>query len=79
MIRAIFIGAKGNKIVIQISNLSYGIYLMHIFVLGAVYTLLEGYLSTPCMIASIGISTFVFCCILSKLLSFLPRSKYIIG
>lgn len=67
------------SIIKEISRLSYGIYLMHIFLLGFSYKLIEGYFSTPVTIVLVGTSTFVACCALSKLLSYLPKSKYIVG
>lgn len=63
----------------EISRLSYGIYLMHIFLLGFSYRLLEGYFSTPVTIVMVGTTTFVSCCVLAKVLSYLPKSKYIVG
>lgn len=66
-------------IVQEISRLSYVIYLMHIFLLGFSYQLLGGYFSTPVTILLVGSSTIVSCCILSKLLTYLPGSKYITG
>lgn len=63
----------------EISRLSYGIYLMHIFLLGFSYRLMDGLFSTPTTILLVGISTFCACCLLAKLLSLLPGSKYIIG
>ena len=68
-----------NKIVKEISNLSYGIYLMHIFILGAVYSLLNGFFPTHTTILLVGFLTFISCCIISKLVSYLPLNKYIIG
>lgn len=70
---------KPNRVIIEVSRLSYGIYLMHIFVLNAVYMLIEGMFSTPLTIVLVGILTFVICIILTKLLSFLPYSKFIVG
>lgn len=63
----------------EISRLSYGIYLMHIFLLGFSYKLIGGSFSTPVTILLVGTSTFIGCCLLSKLLSYLPGSKYIVG
>lgn len=63
----------------QLSKLSYGIYLMHIFILGFSYKIIEGYFSTPITIIIVGVSTFIACCLLTKLLSYLPGSKYIVG
>lgn len=79
LIEAFFSKSKGNRTVTGISNLSYGIYLMHIFVLGAVYTLMKGLFSTPATIALVGAATFTICCLLSKALSYLPGHKYLIG
>lgn len=70
---------NANKAVSEISRLSYGIYLMHIFVLNAVYSLLEGLMPTGITILAVGTVTFLVCCGLAKLLSCLPHSKYIIG
>lgn len=79
LIETIFRTSKDNRIIYEISNLSYGIYLMHIFILGAVYSLFEGWFSTPVTIIVVGITTFLVCCLLTKLLSYLPFHKYIIG
>lgn len=79
LIESIFRKSKGNTIIYEVSNLSYGIYLMHIFILGAIYSLLEGWFSTPATIIVVGIATFLACCLLSKLLSYLPFHRYIIG
>lgn len=68
-----------NKVVQEISNLSYGIYLMHIFILDAVYSLLEGLFPTHTTILLVGLLTFISCCVISRLISYLPYSKYIIG
>lgn len=70
---------KVNGIITEISKLSYGIYLMHIFVLNAIYLLIADLLSTPLTILTVGLLTFVVCIIITKLLSFLPYSKYVIG
>lgn len=67
------------RFVHEISRLSYGIYLMHIFILGLSYRLITEYFSTPITILLVGTTTFIACCILTKLLSYLPGSKYLIG
>lgn len=67
------------RVIREVSRLSYGIYLMHIFLLGFSFRLLNGYFSTPVTILLVGITTFLSCCLLTKLLSYLPGSKYIIG
>jgi surface polysaccharide O-acyltransferase-like enzyme len=63
----------------EISRLSYGMYLMHIFILGFSYEIIKGYFSTPVTILLVGIMTIVSCIIIFRLLSFLPKSKYIVG
>lgn len=67
------------KPVLSISKLSYGMYLMHIFLLNAFYKLIHGHFSVPVEIVLIGGLTIMACCIVSKLLSYLPGSKYILG
>ena len=62
-----------------ISQLSYGIYLMHIFILNFFYKLIHESCTTPVSILLIGIFTFITCCIVSKLLSYIPGNKYILG
>lgn len=79
LIETIFRNAKSNRITEEISNLSYGMYLMHIFILGAIYSQLEGSLPTPAVIVLTGIITFLLCALLSKCLSLLPGSRYVIG
>lgn len=80
VIQAVFSKCKNEHPVIKdISMLSYGIYLMHIFILGAVYSLLGNIFPTPLTILLVGSVTFLTCYIISKLISYLPFSKYIIG
>ncbi|GHT67944.1 membrane protein [Bacteroidia bacterium] len=67
------------SIVRRISQLSYGMYLMHIFILNLSYYLLHGYFSTPVTIALVAVSTFAATAIAARLLSLLPKSKYIVG
>lgn len=66
-------------VVQEISRLSYGIYLMHIFLLGFCYKCVEGCFSTPATIALVAIGTYLSCCLSAKLLSYLPGSKYLLG
>ncbi len=79
VIDGLFNQSSPNRIISSISNLSYGIYLMHIFILSVVYKILENSLSTPCTIALVGIITFVICYVATALLSILPKGKYLIG
>ena len=76
---------KAPKIITQLSKLSYGVYLMHMFFLGAIAQWsingnqadprIPVYLAIPC----IAILTYICCAITSKLISYLPGSKYVIG
>lgn len=63
----------------EVSRLSYGIYLMHIFVLNYIHSSLEGLFTTPWTILLVGVLTFVVCIALAKLLSMLPGSRYVLG
>lgn len=63
----------------EVSRLSYGIYLMHIFVLNYIHSCLEGLFTTPWTILLVGVLTFVVCIALAKLLSMLPGSRYVLG
>jgi surface polysaccharide O-acyltransferase-like enzyme len=63
-----------------ISKISYGIYLVHIMVLNFFYSLYDLVIdSIQLKIPVIAISTFVVSYLIIKLLSLLPKSKYIIG
>lgn len=74
-----------------ISALSYGIYLMHIFVLGYMFEVFSnllcanpsvdktGGITTGVCIIITSVTTFIACCIILRIVKFLPYSKYIIG
>ena len=79
VIQALFSGIAQNVVISKISRLSYGIYLMHIFLLGASYSLISGMFPTPVTILLTGVSTFVACCLLTWAISAVPYGKYIIG
>lgn len=69
------------RLVEDLSKQSYGMYLMHIFWLG-VWTMLfkaDLGLSSVIAIPAIAISTFISSYITTKLISFIPGSKWIIG
>lgn len=76
---------KAPAIITELSKLSFGMYLMHLFFLGPIATwLISGDVSNPSLpvglcIPVIAILTFFSCWITTKLLSFLPGSKYIVG
>lgn len=77
--QALFRKAASSRLITDVSQLSYGIYLVHIFILNVAYQLLDGMFSTPLTILLMGVSTFVVSYILVKLLSYLPKGKYIVG
>lgn len=80
MLKAIFRNTQQVPPIVQeLSRLSYGMYLMHIFILGFSYRLLSGYFSTPVTILLVGVTTILVCIVVAKLLSYLPKSKYLIG
>lgn len=67
--------------VLEISKLSYGIYLMHIFWLGLWVSVFKTVLPLPTVAAIpvIAVCTFVCCVVTTKLVSLLPGSKWLIG
>lgn len=69
------------RLILDISKLSYGMYLMHIFWLGMWTSICKEVLALPTVAAIpfIAIATFVSCYIATKILSYLPKSKWIIG
>ena len=69
-----------GKIVLDISAKSYGIYLSHIMVLNVFHSLLDKQFNTAAIkIPLIAISTFITTFLVIKLLSYLPKSKWLIG
>lgn len=72
---------EAPKVVTEMSKLSYGMYLMHIFWLGFWVSIFKGTLefSTVAAIPCIAIATFICCLITAKLITFIPGSKWIIG
>lgn len=72
---------RESSIVTETSKLSYGMYLMHIFWLGMWVNVFKNIypLSTPLAIPAIAGCTFISCYILTKLMSYLPYAKYIVG
>lgn len=64
----------------RISEVSYGIYLMHIFVLTAAFDIISGWgMATPWTILTAAAATFAVCATAARMLSYLPGSKYILG
>ena len=73
--------AETPRIILQISNLSYGMYLIHIFWLGMWTSFLKGDMELPSMTAipAIAVSTFLSCWASCLLISYLPGGKWVIG
>ena len=72
---------KAPRAVSEMSRLSYGVYLMHMFGLGVWVTLFKVELALPAAAAipCIAVGTFASCFITAKLISFIPGSKWVIG
>ena len=75
-----------QHLIVPLSRLSYGIYLVHLFILGVVFSMvstwfsaLDPWISTPLIIPCSALLTFVFSALITKLISYLPGHKYIIG
>lgn len=73
--------AEAPRMVTDMSKLSYGMFLMHIFWLGMWVGVFKNTLALPTVAAipSIAVATFASCYVTTKLISFLPGSKWIIG
>jgi len=73
-------GSFSIKLLGDLAAKSYGIYLAHIIVLNAVHSALAGPLSGSVIkIPIIGLCAFVITYIIIKILSYLPKSKWITG
>ncbi len=80
ILKSLFRNTQRTPHIIQeLSKLSYGMYLMHIFILGFSYRLIAGYFSTPVTILLVAITTIIGCIVLARILSYLPKSKYLLG
>ena len=81
VLRKITASGKFYQSIVQpVSKLSYGMYLMHMFVLVPVFAWVQSWgMPTPAvMIISAGI-TYLICAVLARLIAFIPKSRYIIG
>ncbi|WP_428328106.1 acyltransferase [Mucilaginibacter sp.] len=68
------------RLMIDIAAKSYGIYLAHILILNAVHSFFDHRLGSAALkIPVMGVCTFIATFIVVKLLSFLPKSKWIVG
>lgn len=71
---------KAYPLVMEISRLSYGIYLLHMFVLVAIFDIVSGWeIATPLTMLLSAALTYIVSIVIAKLISLLPKSKYIIG
>ena len=72
---------QAPKLVTETSKLSYGMYLMHIFWLGLWVTVFKDTLALPTVAAipCIAVVTFICCLVTTKIISFIPGSKWIVG
>ena len=78
-------GKAAPTAVTSLSKLTYGMYLMHLFFLAPIASwMIGGDVSSPLLpvwlaIPTIALATFVCCTITTRLFSYIPYSKYIIG
>lgn len=80
MFRLIKNGGCLYKTVVKLSKLSYGVYLIHLFILGIMYNIFNSMgMPTLSIILLTAVSTFIVSFIVIWLMSKLPKSKYIIG
>jgi surface polysaccharide O-acyltransferase-like enzyme len=69
-----------NNLITSISNLSYGMYLLHIMILNIFYSLFNELIgSVTIKIPLIAICCFISSYLVTKILSYLPKNKYLIG
>lgn len=70
-----------HRLIVQISNCCFGIYLIHIFIMRSVMWNLPIFkdLNGILQIISVTILTFIVSFVITRLISFLPWSEYIIG
>lgn len=66
-------------IVSDISRLSYGMYLAHIFILDFILMHVSPHFNTPITMIIAGVITYMLSYLLMKVLSYIPKSKYITG
>lgn len=69
-----------RKVILPVSGVSYGIYLMHMFFLIFFHQVVSGWgLSTPVHILVTAVLTFAVSSVISRLISMIPGGKYIVG
>ena len=73
-------GSAFNKLLTDVASKTYGIYLAHIMVLNAYHDLLDDRFTIAAIkVPLIAVLTFITTYIVIKLLSYLPKSKYLVG
>lgn len=70
---------RGYKLIEDISKKSYGMYLMHMFYLVMYAGIIIPHLHVSLAIPAIAVCTFVSCYITTKIISYIPGSKWVIG
>lgn len=72
---------KAPRLVVELSKLSFGMFLMHIFWLGLWVDVYKNALCLPTALAipAIAATTFASCALTTKLISLMPGSKWVIG
>ncbi|MBD5270437.1 MAG: acyltransferase [Bacteroides sp.] len=70
---------KAPAIVAELSNLSYGMYLIHIFWLGMWVSVIKGEFGTVIEIPLIAIATYLSCWVSCKVISMLPYGNWVVG
>ena len=69
-----------RRVVLPVSKLSYGMYLMHMFALVPVSAWVRSWgIATPLVMILSAVITYVICAVAARLLKFLPKSEYIVG
>ena len=73
-------GRVYERLVLPVSKLSYGIYLMHLFVLVPVFAWVKSWgVATPFVMLISAAFTYVICMVIARLIAFIPNSRYIVG
>ena len=70
---------RGYGLIRKVSEASYGIYLMHMLMLPAVFRFLNPLLPVPLAIILTAAVTFILSFVISRLIGRLPFGKYIVG
>lgn len=73
--------SRTPRIILQLSNLSYGMYLMHIFWLGMWVSVFKDSMGFPSVsaIPAIAVCTFLCCWATTLIISLLPGGKWVVG